>query len=75
MNSNATRSDEVIEDFKKWKLANSALYKIHRLIASFDEDRKSNIHWAKVGLISLSTLLMIGLSVVFFGTTEVVTIT
>jgi hypothetical protein len=63
MESNATRSDQVIEDFKKRKLANSALHKIHRLIESFDEDRKSDIHWARVGLITIATLLLVGLSI------------
>jgi hypothetical protein len=67
MNSNTPRSDQVIEDFKKRKAANSALHKIHQLIKSFDEDRKSDIHWAKVGLITLSILLLIGLSIFLFS--------
>ena len=71
MDSNATRSEQVIDDFKKRKAAKSALHKIHRLIKSFDEDHQSNIHWAKVGLIALSILLLVGLSIFFLGTTEV----
>jgi hypothetical protein len=47
------------------------LNKIQRLIASFDEDRKSNIRWAKVGLIALTILLLLALSVFFFDTTKV----
>lgn len=71
MNSNATRSEQVIEGFKKQKLTNSAIHKIHRLIESFEEDRQSDIHWARVGLISLTTLLLFGLSIFAFGMTEV----
>jgi hypothetical protein len=67
MDSNAPRSNQVIEDFKKRKAANSALHKIHRLIESFDEDRKSNIHWARVGLIAFSILLLVGLSLFIFS--------
>jgi hypothetical protein len=71
MDSNATRSKQVIKNFKKRKLAKNALNKIQRLIASFDEDRKSNIRWAKVGLIALTILLLLALLVFFFGTTKV----
>ena len=70
MDSNTTRSEDVIEDFKKNKLANSAWHKIHRLIQSFDDERRSDKHWAKVGLIIL-VLLVTGLSIYFFGTTEI----
>ena len=70
MDSNTTRSEEVIEDFKKQKVSNSAWHKIHLLIKSFDDDRKSDVHWAKVGLITL-ILLLAGLSFYFFGTTEI----
>lgn len=71
MDSNATRSEQVIESFKKRKVAHSALHKIHRLIESFDEGRKTDTHWAKVGLITIIILLLLGLSIFFFGTTEV----
>ena len=67
MDSNAPRSEQVVEAFKKQKAANSALHKIHRLIESFDEDRKSDIHWAKVGLITFAILLLVALSFFFFS--------
>ena len=70
MDSNTPRSEEVINDFKKRKLANSALLKIRLLIKSFDDDRKSDVHWARVGLITL-LLLLAGLSFYFFGTTVI----
>jgi hypothetical protein len=70
MDSNTTRSEQVIDDFKKQKLTNSALHKIRRLIKSFDDDRQSDVHWARIGLIILIFLLA-GLSFYFFGTTEI----
>ena len=70
MDSNTTRSTEVIEDFRKRKLSRSAWYEIHRLIESFDDDRQSDIHWAKIGLITLIVLL-ISASIFFFGMTEI----
>lgn len=70
MDSNTKRSEEVIEDFKKHKVASSAWYKIHRLIEGFEENRRSDRHWAKIGLIALA-LMLAGLSVYFFGNTEV----
>jgi hypothetical protein len=71
MDSSAERSDQVIKDFKKQKLASSALRRVHRLIESYDEGRKSDIHWARVGLITLAILLLVSLSIYLFGTTEV----
>ena len=70
MNSRSTRSEEVVESYKKEKLANSAFHKIHQLIRSFDDDRKSDIRWARLGLITL-ILILTGLSIFFFGTTEI----
>jgi hypothetical protein len=70
MDSNTTRSEEVIEGFKKQKVASSAWHKIHLLIKSFDDDHKSDRRWARIGLITL-ILLLCGLLIHFFGTTEI----
>ncbi|MFT5657983.1 MAG: hypothetical protein ACI9KN_001262 [Gammaproteobacteria bacterium] len=70
METNTTHSKQVIDDFKKHKLANSAMHKIHRLIKRFDDDRKSDANWARTGLIAL-IIFLIGLSIYFSGTTLV----
>jgi hypothetical protein len=67
MNSNLTRSAKVIEAFKKQALANSTLHKIQKVIVGFDEDRQSDIRWARTGLIIMFFLLLAGLSFYFFG--------
>ena len=57
MSTESTRSKEVVEDYKKRKLAISALRKIQEIILGFDEEHASNARMARVGLIIIVVLI------------------
>jgi hypothetical protein len=61
MKSDFTRSEQVIEAFKRQKLASSVFKQIHRVIEGFEEDEKLDRQIAEVGLVSLS--IVVALSV------------
>jgi len=63
MSQQMSRSEQVIEGFKKHKLAASALARIHELIQSFDRDRVADRRLAVIGLLSI--LVLIGISSYF----------
>ena len=61
MESNYTRSEEVIEAFKRHKLAVSVYRQIRRMIEGFAEEDRSDVKLARVGLMLL--LVALGLYV------------
>ena len=64
MAGDTTRSEQVIEDFKKRKLAASALRKIHAIINGFEKQREADARIARVGIVCL--LILLGLALYFF---------
>lgn len=71
MASKPTRSEQVVEAYKKHKLAISALKKVLQLIMEFEQGRRLDTHIARIGLI-IALLLIAALSFYFFGKSEVV---
>jgi hypothetical protein len=63
MSQETSRSEQVIEGYKKHKLATSALARIHELIQSFERDRVADRRLAVIGLLSI--LMLIGISSYF----------
>ncbi len=57
------RSEAVIEDYKKRKLASSALHRIRRLIHGFEQDRATDVHMARIGIV---IIVLLGVAAYFF---------
>lgn len=72
METDNTRSEQVVGDFKKRKLAASALRKIHSLIQGFEQDRADDARLARIGMVVL--LVLLGVVAYFFLGTESVTL-
>ena len=60
MSQYTSRSDQVIEDYKKHKLAASAMHRVQALIRSFENERLTDRRLARFGLPGM--LLLIGVS-------------
>ena len=60
MSHDTSRSEQVVEDYKKHKLAASALRRIHLLIQVFEQDRTANLRLAGIGLTII--LVLAGIS-------------
>ncbi len=71
MDSQSDRSEQVVEAYKRHKLASSVLKRIHQIIEGFEQDRRLDTHVARIGLV-VSILLIAALSFYFFGRAEVV---
>ena len=65
MASQSSRSDEVIEDYKKHKLARSALRHIQELLHSFEQERIQDRKFALIGIGLM--VAVIGLAYFFLG--------
>jgi hypothetical protein len=63
MSQQTSRSEQVIEGYKKHKLATSALARIHELIHSFEQDRAADRRLAVSGLLGI--LVLVGISSYF----------
>lgn len=72
MSAEPNRSEEVIEDYKKRKLAHSALRRIHDLIQGFEDDRAFDRRLARVGIVIILVLVALGLYFLFSGESVVV---
>ena len=59
MASQSSRSEEVIEDYKKHKVARSALRHIHELLHSFEQDSLFDKKAARIGLVLLVAVLAV----------------
>ena len=57
MSPDTSRSEQVIEGYKKHKLASSALCRIHDLIREFEEGRRLDLRLAQFGLVIILGLL------------------
>jgi hypothetical protein len=58
MSADTSRSAQVIEDYKKHKLAGCALYRINDLIRGFEAERAIDLRLAQFG--SILVLALIG---------------
>jgi len=72
MTTDTSRSEQVVDDYKKHKLARSALRKIHDLILGYEQDRLADARLARIGIVIL--LVLIATAVYFFFATESVTL-
>jgi len=63
MSQESSRSEQVIEGYKKHKLAASALCRIQELIQSFERDRVADRRLAVIGLLGI--LVLVGISSYF----------
>ncbi len=70
MDSQSTRSEQVVEDFKKRKLASSAFRRIHELIEGFEQGRREDRRLAWVGIAAIA-LILIAAAVIFLNTQSV----
>jgi hypothetical protein len=57
------RSEAVVEDYKKRKLATSALCRIRDLIHGYEKDRVIDLRLARIGII---IILLLGIAAYFF---------
>jgi len=57
MSANTSRSEQVIEVYKKHKLASCALRRIHELIREFEAGRALDLRLAQFGLIIILALI------------------
>ena len=53
MNSDSSHSEKVVEDYKRHKLAHSALHRIHQLVQGFERDRRVDARVAGIGILVL----------------------
>jgi hypothetical protein len=67
MSSDTTRSEEVISDFKKRRLAQSALHRIRKLIHEFDEEHAFDRRLARVGIVIVVLLVSVSFYFLFSG--------
>jgi len=64
MTVDSERSEAVIEDYKKRKLAASALRRIHQLILGFEQDRTMDERIARIGVGII--IVILGIAAWFF---------
>ncbi len=72
MSQETSRSEQVVEDYKKHKLATSALARIHELIQSFEQDRALDRRLAVVGLLGI--LVLVAISAYFLSSSGSLTL-
>lgn len=68
MESERSRSEQVIEEFKRRRLAVSALRRIREIIHGFEQDRLIDRRLARFGLVIIMALVL--LAALFFFSTE-----
>ena len=72
MTDDSTRSEEVMEGYKREKLATSALREIQRLLQDFEQSRAEDRRFAVIGIILL--LGLIAAAAVFLTGGETITL-
>ena len=66
METEISRSEQVIEDYKKRKLAASALRRIHEMINGFEHGRAEDRRLAWFGIFAIA-LILIAAAAMFFN--------
>jgi hypothetical protein len=72
MTTGNERSELVVEDYKKHKLARSALRRIHEIINGFEQDRAADLRMARIGISIV--LVLLGVAAYFFFGSDSLTI-
>ena len=67
MESDTSRSEQVVRDFKKRKLSISALHKIQATIQGFENARATDARIAWIGVVTILTILVFA-AYFFLGT-------
>ncbi len=70
MSADTSRSEQVVESYKKHKLAASALRRIHELILGFEGACAADLRLARIGLVVILVLLAM-LAYIFVGSGQV----
>ncbi len=70
MEPDTSRSKQVVEDYKKRKIAVSALRRIQEVVHGFEQDRQIDRRLARVG-IALIVILLVAAAFFFLGTSTV----
>ena len=65
MSSDTSRSEQVIEDYKRHKIARSAFRRIHDLIRGFEAGRVLDQRLAQCGLIIVLVLIVVSIVLLF----------
>jgi len=73
MPSDSKRSEAVIEEFKKRKLARSALRRMREIIHGFEQDRMDDVRMARIGITIILVMLVLAAYLFFRG--DLVTLT
>lgn len=71
-NADPSRSEEVVEHYKRRKLALSALRKIQAVLLGFEKDRAFDLRIAAVGVVVI--LLIVGIASFSFVSIDTVTL-
>ena len=73
MSNDSSRSEQVVEGYKRHKLASSALREIHRLLQGFEREREHDRRFAVIGIIAVIAIVA---AVIFYlgGTSETITL-
>jgi hypothetical protein len=67
MDSEPTRSEQVVAGYKQRKLGQRALRCIHELIQGFEEERAFDWRMARIGLLVMVVLVSVSLYFFFSG--------
>jgi len=67
MSQDMERSKRVVEDYKKRKIARSALQRVHELIHAFEQEHMFDRRMARIGLILILVVLAIAAFRFFSG--------
>jgi hypothetical protein len=65
MSVKLSRSELVLEGYRKHKLARSALRRVQNLIRGFDEDRELDLRLARFGLVVVLPLISVSFFLLF----------
>ena len=72
MSRDTSRSEQVVEQYKRHKLAASTRRKIHRMIIGFEQECADDVRYARIGLIIL--MVLIGIMLAFYWSNEQITL-
>lgn len=72
MNPDSTRSEQVVEDYKRHKLAHAALHRVHGILQGFEQDRRVDARLARIGMTLI--VLLVGIALYFLFSAETITL-
>ena len=72
MSTESSRSEQVVEDYKKRKLAINAFRRIREIIRGFDEVRAADTRMARIGLVIIAVVVVV--AVYYYSSMDSVTL-